>query len=269
MDFRSFWIATAAIYLGSIAAVPYAGWRRMDRLPRETGALLAGLSTAGLLQHLYFLVYGIDFHLSLICTPLLMMITLWVSAAQNERTAAGIPGVNRWIFGMAVLIGLLLYAVQACTWLSAGLRNFLAYEVPALPAPGGDMVLRDPYRCQPYNARVSAFVDLLETCAAGRRSVAVFARPGDQVEALLLTGKTHVLGLSDPAMCSFSRSFVAHVLDSAAREAGTPGHIFFDSTCGALLDVQRNAFGIPASAGRYSVVERMADILVYRREETP
>jgi hypothetical protein len=267
MDFRFFWTGiAAAVYLGSIAAVLYAGWKRRDRLPRGTGALLAGLSVAGLLQYLYFFVYGIDFHLSLICTPLLMVIVLWISITQNDRATGGIPKLNRWIFGMAVLVSLWFCAAQIRPGFSAGLRSSLAYKILSLPASGGNLTFRDPYRFQPSNAKVAALVDLLETYAAGERFVAVFAQPDDQVEALLLTGKTDFLDMTDPAMCSFSRSFSAHVLDLAGRYAGTPEYIFSDSTYGALLDIQRDAFRILTSAGRYSVLDMKGNILVYRKE---
>jgi hypothetical protein len=231
----------------------------------ETGVLLAGLSAAGLLQNLYF--YGIDFHFSLVCTPLILVIVVWISTVQNPSAAREIPRPNRWIFGMAVLISVWLCAVQIRPWFSAGLRNSLFYQLVTNPAPEISPAFRNPYSFAPSDNSVSALVALLEKYAGDERDVAVFVHHDDQTEALLLTGKTHVLGLSDPAMRPLSRSFSAHVLDLAARKAGTPGYIFFDSTYGAQLDVQRNAFEIPASAGRYSVMDMKGGILVYRRGE--
>ncbi len=267
MDFRSLWTGvSAALYLGSILAVLFAGWKRRDRLPVETAALLAALSVAGLLQYLYFFIYGIDIHFSLVCTPLIMVITLWIFITQNELTAGGIPRLNRWIFGMAVVVSLWFCTFQTSTWFSTGIKNSYLYKILTDPPSGENITFRDPYRFPASNDTVSALVALTWKYAADERSIVVFALPDDQVEALLLTGKTHLLDMTDPAMCSFSRSFSAHMLELARMYAGIPEYIFYDSSYGALLDIQRDAFRILTSAGRYSVVEMMGPILVYHRE---
>ncbi len=265
VDFHAFWAGVvAAIYLGTILAVMFAGWRRMERLPVETAALLAGLSAVGLLQYLYYFVYDIDFHLSLLCVPLIMVIVLWISITQNPFSARGIPRINRWIFGTVVVISMWFAMAQTISWFYSGVRNSFLFQA-ADTLSGEPLSITDPYRMEPSNHAVSALMDLTERYASDDRAIAVFAHPDDQTELLLLTGKTHLLDMTDPVMCTVSLSFSAHVRDLAERFAGVPDYIFYDSSEGVLLDLQKEAFRILTSGASYSVVDRIGNILVYRR----
>jgi hypothetical protein len=266
MDFHSFWTgAVTALYVGTILALLYAGWKRSGRISGETAGLLAGLSVFGLIQYLYFFVYDIDFHLSLLCMPLLMVITIWISMTQNPQSAAGFPRLNRWIFGSAVVVSVWLCMAQTSPWFFSGIRNSLLYKIVAEVPSGEVLTFRDPYRVPPTNETVSVLAALTDKYAAEERSIAIFARPDDQTEVLLLTGKTHLLEMTDPVMCSISRSFSAHILELAAEYAGAPEYIFYDSTEGALLDLQKEAFRLLTSAGRYSAIERIGEIIVFRK----
>jgi hypothetical protein len=39
-------------------------------------SMLVGMSVAGILQYLYYFVFDIDYHLALLCVPLLFVLTL-------------------------------------------------------------------------------------------------------------------------------------------------------------------------------------------------
>jgi hypothetical protein len=267
MDFHSFWRGVVpTVYIGTILAVVFAAWKRRNRLPRETAALMAGLSVAGLLHFLYFFVYDLDFHLSLVCTPLIMVATLWLSVSQNGRTAEGIPRLNRWIFGMTIVGSIWVCMIQISPYFFSGIRNSLLYEMTIGQSAGEALVFKNPYRLPPSNDTVSTLVAFVEKYAAGERSIAIFARDDDQVEVLLLTHKTHLLDLTDPLTCRTSRSFTAHVLTLAEEYAGVPDYIFYDSTEGVLQDTQIKSFRFLTAGASYSVVDRKGNILVYRKE---
>jgi hypothetical protein len=267
VDFHAFWRAVVpAVYIGTILAVLFAAWKRRDRLPRETAALMAGLSVAGLLQFLYFFVYDLDFHLSLVCTPLVMVVILWLSVSQNGATAEGIPRLNRWIFGMTVVASIWVCMVQISPYFFSGIRNSLLSRVTIGQAAGEATVFADPYKLPPANDTVRTFVDFVEKYAPDDRAIAIFARDEDQVEVLLLTQKTHLLDLGDPLTVRTSRSFTAHVLALAGEYAGVPEYIFYDSAEGVLQDTQIKAFKILTAGASYSVVDRKGNILVHRKQ---
>jgi hypothetical protein len=267
IDFHSFWNAVApAVYIGTLLAVTFAAWRRRDRLPRETAALMAGLATAGLLQYTYYFVYDLDFHLSLVCTPLVMLAILWLSVSQGERNAAGIPRLNRWVFGMTVTASLWLCMVRITPYFFSGIRNSLLYQVTFGQAAGEAPVFADPYKLPPANETVRTFVGFVEKYAAGERAIAIFARDEEQVEVLLLVHKTHLLDLSDPLTIRTSKSFTAHVLALAEEYAGVPDYIFYDSGERVLQDTQIKAFQLLTAGAAYAVIDRKGDILVYRKQ---
>ncbi|MBN1438637.1 MAG: hypothetical protein JW929_04430 [Anaerolineales bacterium] len=153
----------------TLLAVVYAGWKRRDRLPRETAALMAGLA-AGLLQYTYYFVYDLDFHLSLVYTPLILLVILWLSVSQNERTAAGIPRVNRWIFGLTVVVSLWLYMGPVQSYFSSGIRNFPLYQLTVGRAAGQALTFSNPYSVPPAADTVRTFVDLVGKYAPAPRT---------------------------------------------------------------------------------------------------
>ncbi|MBN1438985.1 MAG: hypothetical protein JW929_06195 [Anaerolineales bacterium] len=264
--FYSLWTgAFTAVYLGTILAVLFAGRTRPSSLPKETGILLAGLSTAGLLEHLYFFVYGLDFHLALVCTPLLLVIVLWLSVLQRDSFVRFFPPAGRWSIGMAIAVSVWICLIQINPWFFSGVQNTLMHKIlRELPA-GKSITFRNPYQTPPANETVAAFADLVGKYAAEDRSIALFAHYDDQVEILLLTEKTHLLEITDPIMCSLSPGFSAHILDLARKHAGEPEYLFYDSAEGALLTLQRQAFEILLSGAEYAVVDRRSTIMVYRK----
>src|SRR4030042_3918751 len=118
---------------------------------------------------------------------------------------------------------------------------------------GEGLAFTNPYRFSPSNDTVSAFVAMTEKYAAGEQSIAIFAQPDDQVEVLLLTHKTHLLDITDPVMCTLSLSFASHVLAQAEKLSGVPEYIFYDSTKGALLEIQNKAFQLLTAGASHSI----------------
>lgn len=266
MDFHSFWTGiVAAIYLGSILAAVYAGVRRSRRIPVEMAALMAGLSAAGLLQYLYYFGYDLDFHLALLCPPLLMVVAIWFSISQNDVSARGVPRFSCWSFGGMLVISVWLCMAQVGPRFLDGVKKSFLYQM-AMEMSAGDVVtFADPYRLGPTNDTVAALLELTEKYTADEWSIAVFAFPDDQTELLLLTGKSHLLEMTDPVMCSISHSFASRILDLADQYSGVPQFIFYDSSDGVLLDLQQDAFRRLVSAGSYTVVDRIGNVLVYRK----
>jgi hypothetical protein len=211
-------------------------------------------------------VYDLDFHLALLCPPLLMVVAIWFSISQNDVFARGVPRFSRWSFGGILVISVWLCMAQVGPWFLNGVRKSFLYQM-MWDMPAGDVVtFADPYRFGPTNDTVAALLELTERYTADERSIAVFAFPDDQTELLLLTGKTHLLEMTDPVMCSISRSFASRILDLAERNSGVPKYIFYDSSDGVLLDFQQDAFRRLVSAGSYTVIDRIGNVLVYRRD---
>ncbi|MGB7537440.1 MAG: hypothetical protein WBM17_02765, partial [Anaerolineales bacterium] len=267
MDFHSFWTGvTAAIYLGTILAVIFTAWKQRSRLPAATAALMAGLSVAGLLQYLYYFVYDLDYHLSLVCTPLVLVIALWIFISQNDGTAVGFHPLRRWIFGLTIIVSLWFCMVQTGWLFNSGIKNSLIYKITRSWSSEGALVFANPYRIPPSNDTVMTLVTFIQQYAAGDPSIAIFAKPEDQTEALLITRKTHLLDLTDPPISTTSRSFTSHILMLAERYAGVPEYIFYDSSENALIETQWKAFLLLTARGSYAVVDREGSILVYRKQ---
>ncbi len=266
INFHAFWTGVAAaVYVGTIVTVLYAGWKRRDWLSGETASIMAGLSITGLFQHLYFFVYDLDFHISLVCTPLVMLAILWIFISQNVKSAERFPRLTRWIFGLTVIASMWVCMVQTSPWFGYGIGNSLLKKSILNFSSGEALTFTDPYRFLPSNDKVSIFVAFTEKYAAGERSIAIFAQPDDQVEVLFLTHKTHILDFTDPVMCTLSRSFGSHILKMAESLAGVPEYIFYDSSKGVLMEIQIKAFQLLTAGASYSVVDREGAILVYRR----
>ncbi|MBN2084342.1 MAG: hypothetical protein JW748_03895 [Anaerolineales bacterium] len=267
MDFHSFWNGVVpAIYLGTLLAVVFTSWRQRSRLPGEIAAVMAGFSVAGLLQYLYYFVYDLDYHLSLICTPAILVIVLWIFISQKDRTARGVPRLNRWIFGLTVIISVWFCMVLTSGFFNIGIKNSLIYKINRDWFLEESLVFTNPYRLQPSNDTVVTLAAFVQKYAAGDPSIAIFAKPEDQTEVLLLTHKTHLLDLTDPLISTSSRSFTSHILSLAGRYAGVPEYIFYDSSENALIETQWKAFQLLAAGASYSVVDRKGSILVYRKQ---
>jgi hypothetical protein len=267
VDYRSLGIGLfAAAYLVSIMAVLYFRIHRRKTLPWETASLLTGFSAAGLMQNLYYFVYEIDFHMALICVPLIVVIALWLGVILHDPAGEKRPVGAKAGFGLAVLVSAWICVVHSSPNFASHIRSSLIFQLTDAALHDEKIAVTDPYQAGPSNESVDALVTLIGRYAPDDPQIAVFARNEDQIESLLLTGKTSLLDFSDPLMCSVSRSYSEHVLALARESAGGPEYIFYDAGEGSLIPLQEEVFRLLTSGATYRVIDRMEDMVVYRKD---
>ncbi len=266
VDFRSLSIGlVTAVYLVSVFAVFYFRSNRRNLIPPQTAALLAGFSAAGLMQNLYYFVYEIDYHLALICVPLIIVIALWLGVILHDPAGEKRPIGFKAAFGFAVLVSFWICFLYSRSNFNSRIRSSLVFQLADAALNGEKIVFADPYRAQPSNETVGALVALIERYAPDDQQIAVFARNEDQVESLLLTGKTSLLDCADPYMCAGSYSYSEFVLRTARETAGGPEYIFYDAGKEALIPLQLEAFRLLTAGSAYQVIDRIGDVVVYRK----
>jgi hypothetical protein len=266
IDFRSFGLAgMTAVYLLSILAVLFLRWKRRNLLPVEMASLLAAFSVSGVLQNLYYFVYEIDFHLALICVPLILVLALWLAVILHEPAGGKILAGAKASFGLAVLVSVWICAVYSSPNFIVKFRQSFLFVLADAATTGERIRAVNPYQIQPSNDSVEALMTLIGRYAPEDEKLAVFARNDDEIESLLLTGKTHLLDIANPLMCSNSPSYSAYILDRAAEYSGSPEYIFYDSGEDALIDLQREALRILLTGATYQVIDQIGDIVVLKK----
>ena len=266
INFFDFWSgAVIAVYLLSIYFVFYlrsANGRIVpDLISRKKVAMIASISTLGLLQYTYYFVYNLDFHLALLCVPLIIILLLWASILESSE----IPRLLR-----LSLITVMIFSFSLCALLTMpAFREKISASLFATVTSSVEgksrFYISNPYIAQPTNENVSNLVTLIHKYAGDEQQIAVFADSEDETEALLLTHKTHLLDITDPFMTAISPSYSEFVLSKARDVAGQPGFIFYDDQANILTDLQIKSFQILTLHTEYRVVERLANEVVLQR----
>lgn len=266
VDFRSLNIViVTAIYLLSILAVLFLQFKRRNHLSVETASLLIGLSVSGLVQNIYYFVYEIDYHLTLICIPLILVLALWLAVILHSPSGGIISTGVKASFALAVLVSVWICAFQASPNLYYRFRSSILFVLFDAITTGERIQITNPYLVQPSNDSVNALVTLIEKYAPTETRIAIFARNEDEVESLLITGKTQLVDITNPLMCSASASYITHIENMAREVSGEPEYIFYDSGEGALITLQQDAFQQLMAGATYQIIDRMGDIVVYKK----
>ncbi len=267
IDIHSFWPGlTTAIYLLSIFFVLYARLKRKDIVSVEMASLLAGMSVAGLLQFTYYFVYDIDYHLALLCVPLIFVLFCWLAVVLHAPATRWISMGLRLSFGLTMGVSLWVCAVHTLIHFHEIGKKTLVYEIASGIKTGQRVDFASPYHVGPSSPQVAELVGLIDKYAPAGRQMAIFVQPDDETEALLLTEKVHLLDISEADMSAISPAYADMVLRLARESAGLPVYIFYDSGKGELNDLQQQAFNILTSAAAYTAVDQAGPYIVLEKK---
>ncbi|MBI5965118.1 MAG: hypothetical protein HY863_16695 [Chloroflexi bacterium] len=246
------------VYLFSIFAVLFDRLRQKNFLSTAMSSMLVGMSAAGILQYVYYFIFYIDYHLALLCVPLIFVLALWVAAIRRSSSMSSLFRAN--------VITVLFFSLIVC--MISTVPSFydkfsksLLYE--SMQKQG--VVLTSPYYNSPSNKTVENLVHLIQNYAGSEQQIALFAAPEDQVEALFLTGKTDLLGMSDPGMSAISLVYSEYILREAKTMAGQPIYIFYDTAKEALMPLQQEAYRALVGAASYKVIDKRKNIVVLKK----
>ncbi len=257
-------LAVAFVYLLSIFAVVFDRLTHRNFIGALPASLLVGMSVAGLLEYVYYFVYNLDYHLALLCVPLIFVLTGWTAIVQDH---AALPRPFRVNLMLALVISLLVSAWVTSQNFYPILSRSLLYAGARGAVLDRPLVFPDPYAVDTPRKTVGTLVSLIQKYAPLDPQIAIFAEGEDESEALFLTGKTHLLDISDPGMSAISSTYSDFVLQQAKIKAGQPEFIFYDRRDGILLPLQQDAFQILTGAGSYIMVDRVDTILVLKRSD--
>ena len=185
--------------------------------------------------------------------------------ANPAHGCAAVPLGAKLSFGAAVIVSARIRIVQISPHCCLRIRSSVGFQLSDALWNGERIVRADPSLVEPTNESMKALVTLIEKYAPDETWIAVFARNGDEVESLFLTGKTHLLDITNPQMCSASPTYTAHIMALARKLSGNPEYIFFDTGEGALIALQQNAFQYLTAGASYQVIDRVGDIVVYKK----
>jgi len=188
-----------------------------------------------------------------------------MSVILHNTSGLKIPAGIRVGFSLAIVVSVWICAVQVSPNFRQRIRSSVLFQLTDAIVSGERIAFADPYRAQPSNESVAALVALIEKYAPTEPRIAIFARNDDEVESLLLTGKTHLLDITSPLMCSASSSYSNHIFNLARENAGEPEYIFYDSSEGALINLQQEAFKNLIAGEIYEVADRIGDIIVLQK----
>ena len=266
LNFFDFWSgAVIAVYLLSIYFVFYlrsANGRTVpDLISRKKVAMIASISVLGLLQYTYYFVYNLDFHLALLCVPLIIILLLWASTLDSNE----IPRPLRLSLITVMIFSFSLCALLTMPAFREKISASLFANITSSIEGKSRFYVSNPYIAQPTNENVSNLVALIHKYAGDEQQIVVFSSSEDETEVLLLTHKTHLLDITDPFMTAISPSYSEFVLNKARQVAGQPGFIFYDDQVNALTDLQKKSFQILTLHTEYKVVERSANEVVFQR----
>jgi hypothetical protein len=266
IDFRSFWTgAVTTIYLISIFFVIFIRFKWKEYLSTVMSSILVGMSVAGLLQYTYYFVYDIDYHLALLCIPLVFVLVLWLAVLSYNSPLQRISPTFRLSFCLALIVSLSICMINFNTRFYSIIKKSLIYEITSNLGSGEGINFANPYLVEPSDESVAALVMMIRKYAPGENQIAIFAQPDDEVETLLIVDKTHILDISDPDMSSISPAYSAFILNQAKNVAGQTDFIFYDSQGGALVDLQQEAFQVLITANPYDVIDQSGSIVVLRK----
>jgi hypothetical protein len=266
INFRSFWTGVAVgVYLVSIFLVLFSRLKGKNYLSREMASLMTAMSVAGLLQYSYYFVYDIDYHLALLCVPLIFVLILWAAIVLHDSPWKKVPLYLKFSLSAALVISVWFCMQSTNMRFHSIIKNSFFYGILSEVKNGNRIDFPNLASSHPSDKAVSALVALIQKYTPDETRIAIFAQAEDQTEALLITGKTDLAGMSDPEMSTISPAYRAHVLDQTKTLAGDPRYIFYDATSGALIDMQENAFKIMTATTPYKAVDKIGNIIVYSK----
>jgi hypothetical protein len=252
--------AAISIYLFSLFAVLFERRQRERFLSDGAASTLAGMSLAGLVFFVYYLVFFFDFHFALMCIPAIFILAQW---AGIIRQSAALPlALKRSLLGM-LLISLMIFMVMA----SSNFYNKFSKSLLYTALVRHDVPLRNPYHVAPSNPSVEVLIEFIQRYAAGQEQIAIFVDSDDQVEALLLTGKIELLGMTEAEMSEISPVYSQYILNNARKMAGSPIYIFYCARKRCLTPLQIEAYRIMTENADYKMVDEKKDIIVLKKAE--
>jgi len=251
--------AVMFVYLFSIFFVLFDRFRQVRFLSASMASMLVGMSVAGLLQYVYYFVYYIDFHLSLLSIPLIFVLALWMAIIRRHVSIAFPFRVSTFA---ALIISLTMsMIVTAPSFYEKFSKSMLFVSLIEKQS----VVPTNPYRVIPSDRSIKVLVDLIQKYAAGEKQIAIFVSPDDQTEALLLTGKTDLLGISEPGMSSISPTYSAFVLNQAQMIAGQPRYIFYEIEKNDWVPLQKEAYQFLVEPSKYIIIDKRRNYVVLER----
>ena len=254
--------AVIFVYLFSIFAVLFDRIHQKKFMPLVTASMLVGMSTTGILQYIYYFVYYADFHLALLCVPLIFVLALWVGII---RSRVDVPYPFRASLGVVLLVSLMTTAIVTSGSFYDKFSKSLLYLSLRGMVENRNVPKENPYQASPSNRSVKILVHFIQHYAGNDGQIAIFALSDDQTEALFLTGKTDILGMSEPDMSSLSPAYSEFVLHQAKVMAGQPTYIFYDTTQDALIPLQQEAFQVLIDSTDYKIIDTKGNIIVFKK----
>jgi hypothetical protein len=254
--------AVIFVYLFSIFAVLFDRIQQKKFLPLVTASMLVGMSVTGILQYIYYFVYYADFHLALLCVPLIFVLVLWVGVI---RSRVDMPYPLRASLGVVLLISLMTTAIVTSGSFHDKFSKSLLYISQRGVVENRNVPWMNPYQASPSNRSVKILVQFIQRYAGNDGQFVIFALPDDQTEALFLTGKTDILGMSEPEMSSLSPAYSEFVLHQVKAMAGQPTYIFYDTTQDALIPLQQKAFQALINSSDYKIIDTKGNIIVFKK----
>jgi len=235
-----------------------------DRLQRKNflslpvSGMLVGMSVAGILQYVYYFIFYLDIHLALLCAPLIFVMALWMSIVRQNIS---IPPALRISLTASLLISLIAGMVMT----SQGFYEKFSASLFYSALIKRDVKLSNPYHINPSNKSVEFLVSLIQKYTASEQEIAIFVTPDDQVEALLLTDKTDLLGMTEAEMSAFSPTYSALVIQRAKATTELPLYIFYATGKKDLIPLQQEAYQILSKKARYVIIDQKRDIVVMKK----
>jgi hypothetical protein len=246
-----------SVYLFSIFSVVYDRLRQQGFFSEGMAALLVGFSAAGIVRYVYYFVYYEDYVFAVLATPFICVMTLWVGILRQNKVS---PALSKSA-GLALLCGLVL----TMTLTSQNFYNKFSKSLLYMAPTNSKIAFRNPYHTSPSNDSVASLIDLIQKYAGEEERVAIFVDSNNQAEALFLTGKIDLLGMSEADMSEVSLIYSQIILENARSLKKKPEYIFYCPDPNCMIPLQREAFQIIFANGNYKMIEKRRGVIVLKR----